>query len=284
MVNKNLIYGVVVLYNPNFSEVKKNISSYIKYLDRLYCIDNSDVNNSIFFSGSKFRYVFNQNDGGLAKALAYGCSLAIEDGAEILVTLDQDTMFQEKSLEKLISVVCGNKEVVATPNIKRIVRCNGERKFKNEAMYPLKNEKVSWAITSGTVFSASLYNDIGGFDRKLFIGQIDQDFCTAVYRSGYSILRIGTAFIYQELGNATEHHFLWKKVYAPNLLPNRYYYVFRNERYLRKKWGKYYKKNKVELYKYIVVVILYERHKYRKLQLMLQGFRDGRKMIKGDQL
>ena len=37
--------GVVVLYNPDIKKVYLNSLTYIKYLDILYLIDNSEISN-----------------------------------------------------------------------------------------------------------------------------------------------------------------------------------------------------------------------------------------------
>ncbi len=282
MQNKELVAGIVVLYNPNIEEIFENINSYIDDLDCLYCIDNSNEVEERFINVNKVKYIPLRKNTGLANALSVGCDMAINDGAKILMTMDQDTMFSEGSVRKLITSVKANQNIVATPNIKRIIRENGIRIKQEKPMFPELDACVSWAITSGSVFSDTLYKAIGGFDKRLFIGQIDQDFCTAAIQKGYEIKRIGNSFIYQELGNAQEYNLLGlKKGYAPNLSPMRYYYVFRNERYLRDKWGVAYKSNRVALYKYFFVVLLFEKKKCGKIKNMITGYLDG-KNLKGN--
>lgn len=280
MNKRNIVMGIVVLYNPLIEEVKKNIRTYIEELDLLICIDNSNCDNGMNFNNEKIVYLPQNKNIGLSKALILGCEYAISNGADILVTLDQDTFFEKKSLAKLIDRVVKDKNTVFVPNIKRITRDKFFRRIaENVPIYICKDMEVPWAITSGTTFSVDLYKKVGGFDEKLFIGQIDQDFCTAVYSSYNKIIRIGDSYIYQELGNATIHKIIFKTVYAPNLNAMRYYYVFRNERYLRKKWGVKYKRNRVSLYKYILVVVMFEKNKYSKIMAMLRGYNDGKKLL-----
>lgn len=279
MINSCIVAGIVVLYNPVIGEVLENINSYIDDLDFLYCIDNSDKTRTEFDTKDKISYIPLGKNTGLANALSIGCDVAIKNGAEILVTMDQDTFFEKKSLKKLLHEVMMNGNIVVTPNIKRITRKNGERYFHESAIYDNKDVEVSWAITSGSVFTSDLYRIVNGFDKCLFIGQIDQDFCTSVYQNGYKVIRKGNAFIYQELGNAKKYNLLFiKKGYAPNLSPIRYYYVFRNERYLRKKWGNAYNPNRVSLYKYFFVVLLFENNKFEKIRNMISGYVDGKKL------
>jgi rhamnosyltransferase len=64
------IDGMVVLYNPdNTTELIDNINSYIKYVDRLYIVDNSDVKNenlikNVLSISDKCVYVNNNGNQG----------------------------------------------------------------------------------------------------------------------------------------------------------------------------------------------------------------------------
>ncbi|APP03580.1 glycosyltransferase [Lactobacillus delbrueckii] len=272
--------GVVVLYNPIESEVLQNIKSYVNELDVIYCIDNSDEENNFFSEIEKCVYIPNHKNIGLSKALALGCDKAVREGATVLVTLDQDTVFEKKCISALIKYVEENNDAgVVSPNVKRIVRINGKRKVIDSALYSSSIEEVGYVITSGCVFTAETYDLTGGFDESLFIGQIDQDFCCSVRKINKKVLRLGNVFMYQEMGNGEKHNLFGRTVYAPNLALFRYYYIFRNERYLRKKWGTEYNICKVSLYKYVAVVMLFEKAKSKKLEAMFNGYKDGKKMI-----
>lgn len=277
MMNK--VAGVIVLYNPNEDEVIKNISSYLDELDVLYCIDNTNKANNFFESFKKCIYIPNFKNLGLAKALSEGCDRAIKDGASIIATFDQDTIFEPKCISTMVNYINSHKEVgVVSPNIKRIIRENKKRRVINKPWFETNNQEAGYVITSGCVFKASTYKATNGFDIKLFIGQIDQDFCCAVRQINKKVVRIGSIFMYQEMGNGKKHNFFGKEVYAPNLSAFRYYYIFRNERYLRKKWGKKYNICKVKLYKYILVVTLFENQKLKKLSAMFKGYETGKNL------
>lgn len=276
---KNKIAGIIVLYNPNVEETVENINSYIDEIDVLYCMDNSDKENRLFFSINKCIYIPYSENKGLSFALADGCKRAVEDGATILATFDQDTFFENGCIENLANHIASNSDIrVASPNVKRIIRYkeNCVRRTINNPLYSLNIEEPDYVITSGCVFGKETYQKVGGFDQKLFIGQIDQDFCCSVRSHGGKVIRIGNVFMHQEMGNGVAHNFFGRKVYAPNLSPMRYYYIFRNERYLRKKWSKKYSRCKVELYKYIAAILLYENNKIGKLKNILKGFKDGK--------
>ena len=281
-MKQNKTGGVVVLYNPNIKETLSNIQTYINDLDILICIDNSNESHEKYLAEiPKITYIALGQNKGVSYALNLGCQKLIDMDCGILFTFDQDTFFEDRCIIKMVDLLIENEKICVSPNVKRVIRKDGKRVIKEPPMYPVDNEYVKWVITSGCGFSSSLYKKIKEFDSKLFIGQVDMDFCCAVYNSGGKVCRIGNIFMYQELGNAEERRFFWRKVFTPNLAPIRYYYVFRNERYLRKKWGKKYKGYKAPLLQYIVMVLLYEKRKKEKIYQMIRGYNQGRSLIHG---
>src|ERR1700761_2402089 len=92
------VQGVVVLYQPA-EAVTGNIKTYIKGLDKLYVIDNSNtpVNSVIdcLKQTENIIYISNNGNKGIAHALNVGAAKAIEAGAVWLLTMDQDSNFRD---------------------------------------------------------------------------------------------------------------------------------------------------------------------------------------------
>lgn len=130
------------------------------------------------------------------------------------------------------------------------------------------------------MFHVELYNKVGAFDEKLFVGQVDQDFCYRVYKTGGKIIRMASAYIYQEAGNTRRISLGTRDIHIPNLSAMRYYYIFRNELYLRKKWGKSYKDYKVNLLVYLVCILFFEKQKLYKVREILRGIKDAKRREK----
>lgn len=272
--------AIVVLYN-NTSEVIDNIKSYIDDVKVIYCIDNSDKETHLLDEMKKVVYIPQYKNIGLAKALNLGCNRAIEDGADSLITFDQDTFCEKNTVKKLKDRLEKDNDNVFVPNIKTIYRGNqAERIFSDECLMSEDDEVLDWAITSGTIMSTKTYINMQGFDDNLFIGQIDQDFCFRLKKNNKRILKLGDAYIYQELGNTTKVKIFSKTLHISNLSPFRYFYIFRNERYLRKKWGHEYKNYYVKLYKYIISIIFFESNKLNKLKSCMEGFKCGKNIFK----
>ncbi len=274
--------GVIVLYNPVIQDIKDNINSYIDDLNVLYCIDNSSENQLavkqiISELSSKIQYLSNNGNIGLSRALRQGCRLAEKAGYSHVLLLDQDSYFDTDALHTMRKYIEKSCEyALYAPCIKTIYRnAEGARIFSDEIYYGILGNGISsikYAITSGSVVNLKIYGMTGKFDKKLFIGQIDNDYCCRLQKLGYKIARINEAYMYQELGNTKIVKLGKRKLHIPNLNPSRYYYLFRNERYLRKKNGKSYSDYQVKLYKYLISILFFEKEKIKKLYCCLRGW------------
>ncbi len=96
--------GCVVLFNPDDSVIN-NIKSYINQLEYLYIIDNSPIDHSEWIKqnlrNASYQYYGFKENLGLAFALNYACKKAIKDGFDYILTMDQDSIFENNSVEKL---------------------------------------------------------------------------------------------------------------------------------------------------------------------------------------
>ena len=99
-MSKIKLAGMVTLYNPTDQDIK-NIDSYINDIDVLYVIDNTEGkdNKDRLPKSKKIKYIFNNENIGVASALNYACELAIKDGYDYLLTNDQDTFFRENVIK-----------------------------------------------------------------------------------------------------------------------------------------------------------------------------------------
>ena len=105
-MNKLKIAGVVVLYNPDDTYVD-NINSYIDDIDLLYVIDNSDKKHDTP-KNKKIKYIFNDDNIGVAKALNDACNLAIKDNYKWILTMDQDTKFNKDVMKVMKEYIENN--------------------------------------------------------------------------------------------------------------------------------------------------------------------------------
>lgn len=227
-----LINGVVVLYNPHSESVINNISSYIKYLDKLLIIDNSEYKDiritDYYYNNSKVTYNYLGGNHGIAYALNKGIDFAKENNAEWLLTMDQDSSFLNDDFSKFINYVEANINlykdgVIFSPihKVPYLIQDHGIKKVKS-------------AMTSGNLLNISLLDTIGYFDEKLFIDAVDHEFCYRINKKGYSVYRVNEIQLKHNLGDLRVERLLGKNVIVTNHNYVRRYYITRNSLYVRK--------------------------------------------------
>lgn len=274
-----IVYGVVVLYNPNI-EVFSNINSYITDIEKLYIIDNTERKDLKFVEkvkdiSHKCVYIDNKGNKGIAYALNLAAKFSISENANWLLTMDQDSKFFSSSVQIMRNWI----DINDTTNIGIVSpshMVNEEKKYK---FYNLLT------MTSGNLVNLSIYQKLGGFLEKFFIDCVDTEYCLRLKRYGFKIHRISTIVLEHHLGNVKKHSFLGFSFHPSNHIPVRRYYITRNRLWL---WQEY--KNdfpdfiafekKMTLYE-IIKILLGEEEKCKKIIAILDGYRDYKKGIFG---
>lgn len=269
------VAGIVIIYEPN-EEVIGNITSWSDEVDFVYLIDNSKNRHEELLKIKNARYFHLKKNRGLCGGMNYGCRKAINDGMDYLAALNQDTWISKGEISKLFKTISGIEgKAVCGTNFKYIYRKRGKRIFSNESAYDKSRRTVPWVIMAGCAFSSKAFMESGGFDEKLFIDNLDIDFCLRLRKKGYDIIRLGDIYIFQEPGNTVRKKVGNRVFHISGLSAERRYLTFRNERYLRKKWQTDYNEYRLKLYKHIISIIFFESNKVNKLINCLKGWCDG---------
>ena len=287
------ICGVVVLYNPD-SKVIDNIKSYIKLLDKLFIVDNSPApnDNKENFKDKKMEYISNNGNKGIASALNVGANEAIKLKADWLLTMDQDSSFQEGALEKMTSFL---KELKDNQIMSEVLGLTYEKLGVLSALQRTelnKNDKLEGldyplvVMTSGNLINLNIYKKIDGFKDWFFIDAVDFEYCLNIKKNGYEVVQMNTAELKHNLGSISKKTILGKKVFVTNHSAIRRYYITRNRHYLYDLYHEDFleycalelDRTKHELLK----IILFENHKIDKMKAMYKGYRDYKKGITGE--
>lgn len=272
--------GVVVLYNPSNKDLD-NINTYIKYLDRLYIIDNSE---KAGIYATKLRlvdkciYISRLENLGIAKALNIGANKAIREGFKWLLTLDQDTKLSKDVFQTVTNYIkttdCLNIGIVCPWHNTKLL----DKKPSIDVDYPLD------VMTSGNFVNLDIYQKIGGFKEWLFIDGVDIEYCLNLRKNGYQISRLNTTEIYHDLGDIKLRKFLGRTFICTNHNYIRNYYMQRNYRYIRDMYVDIepdFCGTLIKIKQILFKIIMYENDKYRKLRNIYRGIRDYHKGIKG---
>ena len=273
------VAGVVTLYNPTDKDIE-NILTYINDIDILYIVDNTEGNSneSRIPSNNKIKYMFKNENIGVSAALNIGANLAIQEGYDWLLTMDQDTTFKQGIISKM-------KEIILSKDMSKVGIVTPWHKTKAH----LKKTSTTYdnptdVMTSGNMINLKVLKKIGGFEEDFFIDGIDIEYCLKLHKNGYNILRINELEIEHNLGDIVYKKFLKKELLCTNHSYIRRYYIMRNNHYIYDMYKDYdYKfcKSIINQRSNILAVILFEKDKYRKLRNYIRGYIDYKKGIKG---
>lgn len=272
--------ALVVVYNYDFIQLKQNIDSYITEIDHLYIIDNSDVNllPQDGFIGAKYSLVQFGNNRGISYALDYGCKRAFDEGYSWVFTFDQDSKVGKDYIDRMVAYVLQTSTSFAdeTGLIAPLVdlqTLNAKMKTNIEI------EVVNVAMTSGCLLNLSIYNQLDGFRKELFIDWVDNDYCYQLKLRKYVIVRLNKCVLLHHLGDCKEYRLFGKHLfYITHHSYIRYYYKTRNALYLSFKYANKLPKESLMLVKSIFVdfikILFFENSKGRKVRFIVLGLVD----------
>lgn len=223
------IFGTVILYYPpkNFME---NILTYLSIIDKLIIIDNSEI--PILINKSQLPdntiIIQDKTNKGIAERLNIAAKIASKEGADWLLTMDQDSFFSKESIAKYVA-------------------CFEDFINKNQvAMFGVNHEKIIHEldckyihidnlITSGSLVNLNLTSLIGEFDEKLFIDEVDTEYCFRAIKHGFKIVKFENVFLNHSLGEVSHFRSIknFKKTQRTLHSPTRLYYMVRNFFYIK---------------------------------------------------
>lgn len=256
------IAGVVIFFNPKREDIQ-TVFTYIDMVDKLYLIDNSYTPVDFFKlkEYEKIEVLSTSKNLGIAKALNITLRKALLDGYRWLLTMDQDSKFEKKELQKF------QKDFDSFPK-------------KNLAIYsPLHNIKFLEnkhkeeliVMTSGNIVHIESLLKIGAFNESLFIDEVDHDMCLRVNKNSYKVVKNYNCYLTHTLGSDCSKNI---KKYSSKRL----YYMFRNYLYIRKKYSQdfpfFFKKRDKYLKKFFLQQFFFFSKKKTKFFLLCRAYYD----------
>jgi len=218
-----MIYGVVICFNP-CSNFINNIKSYITEVEKLIIYRNSNLSADLYIKlnefSSKIVFLGDGNNIGLSSALNHALNYANSMGATWLLTMDQDSSFNESSkLTDLLANADKNIDAIISP-----LHCISgvTNALSTEHLNP------PWVMTSGNLININISLSIGGFDERLFIDGVDIEFCIRIGNQGYFIRIVDSVILTHALGDVTSTCKFGRVFVTTNHNSIRWYYIFRN--------------------------------------------------------
>jgi len=268
------IAGIVIAYYPDYKKLRLNIESFIGNIEKLFIVFNSPVSledaNSIVSGHQNIELIYNNDNLGIATALNQTVLKAANLGYEWLLTMDQDSFFESDQFFAAFSKSSKNNVAIFSPNPEL-------SKVTKDADSDIAEETLC-VITSGNLVNLKIWDTIGGFEEKLFIDEVDNDYCLKAVLHGFKIQRFKNIPLIHELGHNKEVSFLFKKYTIIIHPPIRSYYIFRNNLYIfskyKNKFPVFVRSRKTMLLKNFVKILLFSNERAQNVHFIIKGIRD----------
>lgn len=223
------VFGVVILYHPP-QKVIENITTYLPFVEGLIVIDNSEpaVQLELGSINKQLFVIADANNSGIAERLNAAAKIALDNHAEWLLTMDQDSCFSADTIAAYINCfqAFNNRDNVAMFGVNYIQQPSSAN---CEAI------EIDLLITSGSLVNLNIFKKIGGFDEKLFIDEVDSEYCLRAIVNNYRIIQFKNIYLHHSLGTINEYRSLKSLKKTPRSLhsPVRIYYMIRNYLYVQ---------------------------------------------------
>ena len=270
------LWAVVVWYHPSDEEAHA-MQFYKDDLTGIIIVDNSEHDNSSLLGQmSRIVYLPQHENCGIAKALNIGCHEAIQRGAQWILTMDQDSLWNQYSVREYV------KEANTYPDIDNVGifspyhDCDGhpERHHRN-GRYEIKDV----TMCSGNLLNLNAWKLANGFRDDFFIDLVDDEICCHIRKFGLQVVVLNNILLTHKLGQGIKYSKLLKHPYTPHNAW-RYYYIARNIRQMMVLYPEMKKYYKQQLFKYIKRICLYDNdNKWIKLRRFYNGWSSARSLL-----
>lgn len=282
-LNEFRLAAVVVLYMPQ-ENVIDALKSYSSAVEEIIIVDNT-----VAPSGNLAEKIHKQlknavyhpcySNEGIAKALNIGISIALEKGYSHVLTMDQDSFFDDFHIRSFVTLA---KELNwKTTGIISPVHAHGKMILPDPGTGE-RMHKREFVMTSGNILNLTAFNAAGGFDESLFIDHVDHDFCFKLKNSGYDVYEVENVQLDHELGDIKSVKILNRNIYKfISHSPLRNYYFFRNGFLMTRRYGSAASFIYRLMFKEIIKILFFEPNKYQRLKIVRKGYSDFKKGIFG---
>ena len=273
----NSITGVVVWFNPTAREVDA-LRLYNSELEQVIIVDNSADDHSDLCAGlPNVLYIPCRANQGIARALNIGCERALQLGAEWVLTMDQDSRWDQQSLTEYITEAEQFEHFDRVAIFSPFHDCDGTpEKHRKDGRF----QSMKIIMCSGNLLRLSAWQQTGGFKENFFIDCVDDEISCHLRQLGWLIIRTNAILLTHKLGNGVT---IVKIIHHPYTAHPawRYFYRGRNMLYMAQLYPamrKYYLRHALKELKRLLLYDWTDKH--AKLSNYLRGLWQGMKRYK----
>lgn len=274
-MSRERVCAGIILFNPDIDRLELVLSSIENQVEEVFAVDNNSKNSEdisrLFDSHPKVKWLKNEVNKGISKALNQACCEAFDRDYNWILTLDQDTICPSNMVDTLLYYTAQNNIGIVCPAVYY------EDWGKNTQNERTDREEVYACMTSGSLIRLRAWKDVGGYDETYFMDYVDNEFCMKLRLSKYKILKVNRCLMSHQLGQTRIITIFGKKFVGITHSPLRCYDMMRNNLCFIRKY-----KNNLNLFReygkvfsIFINKIFYSRNKKDTIKALLMGVRDG---------
>lgn len=265
------VLSIVVTYYPDISLLKENIGILLRYVDHILVWENMpkiDAVNYRVVDSPKIEFVGSGDNVGISRALNFAWKYAKEYGYDGILTMDQDSIWDNLGqFLKKIEASPLKESAIFSPN-------------QGTEHVHIPFNPIDHSITSGMFVPLLVLNTTGGYLEDFLIDGIDVEFCYRARRFGINTYTVSGCYLRQRYGSPMVKRFLWKKYIVSNYSPFRLYGILKNFKIISQLYpnekGVRRELKKVYLYQFVRNILFYEDNKKAKLLAIFSGYLHGK--------
>ena len=294
---RGTVAAVVTTYQPDLQTLQAQFARLDGQVDSLLVIDNGSADSQqvaeLVARYPSARFIGATENRGLGWAHNKGLKQALDEGAEAVLLLDQDSLPSEGMVDTLYAALTKQRQQgVQTAAV-------GARYLGTDQGHPSyfvqfgclhfrrcfcsgtsagRLIRADMLISSGTLFAREALEAVGLMDEELFIDHLDTEWFLRAGARGWRSFGVCDALMDHGLGDRTVRVWLGRWRYLPVHKPFRYYYVYRNSLLL---WRRNYPSRRwkhtdmLRLAKMFFVFAFFTGQRLNNLAMMFRGIRDG---------
>jgi rhamnosyltransferase len=246
------VFAIIVTYNPSLTSLLDLLNSLYGQVFQIVIVNNGDKLNFDFEISNLHQIDLNSNY-GIALAQNVGLTYCIDQGADFVITSDQDSIFPIDYVKSMYEIFLINKSrykiCCLAPSFRNLVVGNKILPYVYFQGYQLKTSFIfknslafpSHVISSGMFIPVDAIKEVGFMNEDLFIDWVDTEWCWRALYKNFTILQTDRLLLNHNLGDIAAE-FMGRVYYKHT--PVRYYYSIRNSLYMfiySKEFNKNYK-------------------------------------------
>ena len=266
------LYAVVVWYNPGKKEAEA-VTLYSPYVEKVVVVDNSENDNSHLLNRiDNAIYLPQHNNSGIAAALNTGCEYVYKAGGEWVLTMDQDSRWDQTPFETYIKTAEQYDEFDKVAIFCPFHDTDGEPLKHQRHHHKEDYEICRIVICSGNLLRLKAWKEAGGFREDFFIDCVDDEICCHLRKNGWRIMSLNRIILTHTLGNGITKVPILGHSYTSHTAW-RYFYIARNIRRMMRLYPDMRPYYRSEVRKHLKRLWLYDwDNKFGKLRQFHRGW------------